>query len=290
LAVAPRTQLIQNEREFIEATSRLCSFKIYSRPGVLITPVEIRLSQDRLSFISRLLSSNEDAYRHPDVLLELIVKLGYRSDSLAEIRTLAMIVDSGLQAEDYGRAADVCDQMVFVVEGLKKKRSPSSATGGSTAVDEASEITWRNCFQLGKHDAYKDIARRMRLLGQALTLCPSNEIATLLPVWTRLENQLSSTPSLPTKSAFQPSGLMNNAPNPLLASAQYLSSMSVPAATAAKSLKDAAAYLPFGQMVSGDGTGMDYHGRPEERREIERGNSSRITAGGFADWLIGADQ
>lgn len=211
---------------------------------MLVRPIEIRLSQDRLSFVSRLLSSNEDAYRHPDVLLDLIAKLGYRFDSIAEVRTLAMLADSALQAGDFTRAADMCDRMVLAVEGLKKQRhSTLSSPGGPHSIEVARDIVWRNCFQLGKHCDFKDIPRRMRLLGHSLTLCPGDEVATLLHIWISLENQLSVSrggTAIPTDSTFKLSGLKIT-PNPLLGPTQYLSALS--SVAAARSLKDASAYL-----------------------------------------------
>ncbi|KAI5480841.1 Sec39-domain-containing protein, partial [Pseudohyphozyma bogoriensis] len=188
LSAAPQTVEIKKERDFIEATSRLCSFKIYSRPGIPVAPIEIRLSKDRLSFVSRLLASNEDSYRHPDVVLDLVAKLGYRGDKLAEIRSLAMIADSGLQAGDFGRAADVCDRMVEAVETLRKVHSRD--TSPNAVVGDAADVAWQSCFQLGRHDDWSDLERRMRLLGQALVLCPGDKIPTLLPVWTKLEDQV----------------------------------------------------------------------------------------------------
>lgn len=228
LLVAPQTPAVKKERDFIEATSRLYSFKIYSRPGVPITPIEVRHSSNRLDFVSRLLASNEDAYRHPDVVLELASKLGYQGDKLAEIRVLAMIADSGLHSRDYDRTATTCDRMVQSVETLRKSR----AKDVMALVEPAAEVTWRNCFQLGKQDDYPGLERRMKLLGHALVLCPTNQIALLLPFWRKLEDQLASknhppppppppptlaslaipslpsTPSLPSPNSFLPSQLL----------------------------------------------------------------------------------
>ncbi|CEQ38691.1 SPOSA6832_00144, partial [Sporobolomyces salmonicolor] len=214
LSAAPQTPTIRLERDFIEATSRLCSFRIHSRPGIPITPIEIRHSADRLSFVARLLASNEDAFRHPAMLLELVNKLGYRGDRLAEVRTLAMLSEAALQAGEYDRAADVCDQMVQVVETMRKVAgkgkgqdrasisslsaflsiagsAPSSSTTTAPPAEEAADHAWKACFQLGKHDAYEDLSRRMQALGQALVLCPPERIATLLPVWTALEHKVA---------------------------------------------------------------------------------------------------
>ncbi|GAA6061345.1 hypothetical protein JCM10212_004826 [Sporobolomyces blumeae] len=210
LSAAPQTPRIRQERDFIEATSRLCSFRLFTRPGVPITPIEIRHAPDRLAFISRLLSVNEDAYRHPEMLLELVNKLGYRGDRLAEVRTLSMIGDAAAAAKDYDRAAEMCERMVDVVERMKKVagkgkerrpdsvstpasfgRAPSSSSTTLAPSEEAASHAWRSCFQLGKNVEFTDSARRMQVLGQALVLCPPEQIASILPIWTALEKQVA---------------------------------------------------------------------------------------------------
>ncbi|KAM0755960.1 hypothetical protein T439DRAFT_344898 [Meredithblackwellia eburnea MCA 4105] len=212
LGAAPPSALIKKEREFIEATSKLCSYNLHSHPGIPLTPIEIRLSKNRLDLIALLLNSNEDVYRHPDVVLDLVGKLGFRGDLVAEVKTLALISGSALSAGDFSRAADSCDKMVESVERLRKVKNPApprpvahshnhSITTAAlnnlgnkpvpTPIEQAAEVAWQNCFQLGKHDDFTDIDRRMKLLGQALVLCPGNKIATLLPVWTRLEDRLA---------------------------------------------------------------------------------------------------
>ncbi|GAA6018217.1 hypothetical protein JCM11491_005637 [Sporobolomyces phaffii] len=207
LAVAPQTPRIRQERDFIEATSRLCSFRLESRAGIPVTPIEIRHSSDRLSFISRLLARNDDAFRHPEMVLDLVTKLGYRGDRLAEVRTLAMIGDAAMSARDFDRAATACDRMVEIVERMKKLAgkgkdarpesisipssfgaAPSSSTMTVPPSEEAASLVWRSCLQLGRNPGFGDSARRMQVLGQALVLCPPDQIATILPVWTETEH------------------------------------------------------------------------------------------------------
>ncbi|KDE03183.1 hypothetical protein MVLG_06303 [Microbotryum lychnidis-dioicae p1A1 Lamole] len=202
LSAAPQTLLIRQERDFIEATSRLCSYKIQSHPGIAVAPIEIRLSKDRLEFVSRLLGANEDAYRHPEVILDLVAKLGYHQDRLAMVRTMAMIADSSLQAGDFEKTVEVCDRMVAKVEEIRTELALTASVveGDLTKQkrpvgDEAAEYAWRECFQLGKHDLFQDLDRRLVALGQALLLCPGDKIVNVLPVWTALEQRISERPA-----------------------------------------------------------------------------------------------
>ncbi|KAK4058004.1 hypothetical protein OIO90_000743 [Microbotryomycetes sp. JL221] len=219
LAAAPQTPEIRKERDFIEATSRLCSYKLQSYSRADLTPIEIRLSKDRLAFVGRLLASNEDAYRHPDVILDLVSKLGYKGDKLAEIRTFAMISDSSLQAGDFEKTAEICDRMVSAVEVLRReqegqdKENESIGTKASSnkydIVQEASEVAWRNCFQLGKHEGFEDWDRRIKALGQALILCPGDRMSQLLPVWTKLEQDIADRTKARAEAAKQkPAGML----------------------------------------------------------------------------------
>jgi neuroblastoma-amplified sequence len=186
LSVAAPSSVIQHEREFIEATSRICSFNVVSRQGIPISPIEIRLVKDRLSLIARVLSSTEDAYKHSEVVLDLTHKLGYRDNIAAEVKVLAMLADSALQAEDFTRAAETSERMVDIVRNLKD----TSATSGDVENEqEAKEVCWHSCFQLGRQTEFHDVDKKLKLLGHALELCPPGHIPDVLGVWRKIEGE-----------------------------------------------------------------------------------------------------
>ncbi|BGP21456.1 hypothetical protein Rt10032_c01g0165 [Rhodotorula toruloides] len=195
LSAAPQqTPRIRSERAFIEATSRLCSFRLDSRPGIPLTPIELRHATDRLIYVSRLLSSNDSVYRHPEMVLELVRKLGYPEGGKEESRTLAMLSDAAVQAGDWSRASEMCDRAVKVVEALRKKTSRPAKDGQEERqrdADEAAEYAWKACFQLGKQEGWRDSQKRLQALGQALTLCPPERIQDILPTWTALEREVA---------------------------------------------------------------------------------------------------
>ena len=89
-------------------------------------PIEIRLTKDKLSLVSRIVSSNENVYKHTEVILDLTRKLGFQDDVLAEVKTLAMIADTALQAEDFTRAFEANERMIERV--LQLQRSSKSET------------------------------------------------------------------------------------------------------------------------------------------------------------------
>lgn len=205
-----QTEAVRAEREFIEATSRICSFNVQSQPGIPITPIEIRLVKDRLSLIARVLSESDDAYKYPEIILELVHKLGFKkSDVVAEVKTRAMLADSALQSEDFVRAAEMTEKMISLLGKAKPLSSSSSTsstkgiaesqnvtngkssnfTDSAPVVEEAVEVCWRSCFQLGRQAEFQDVKRKLNLLGHALQLCPPENTLDILAVWRRLETE-----------------------------------------------------------------------------------------------------
>ncbi|PVF91999.1 hypothetical protein CPB86DRAFT_845306 [Serendipita vermifera] len=187
LSVAAPTARIQQEREFIEATSKISSFNVYTRPGILITPLEIRLTKNRLDLIARVLSSTDDAYKHSNVIMELAEKLGFRNDVAAQVKILSMLVEVALQYEDFVKADLTCQQMVESARTLRAQQ-PTEATK-SSAKEEALEVAWRSCYQLGKQTEFPDTVAKLRLLGFALELCPSTNTLDILSAWRRVETE-----------------------------------------------------------------------------------------------------
>ena len=172
---------IVREQEFIEATSRICSFNVTSRPGIPISPIEIRLTKDRLSLVSRVLSSNDDAYKHTEVVLDLVRKLGFKGDSTAEVKTLGMISDVALQNEDFDRAYQIDKRIIDFVTGLED--------GGVDVGAEMKEVCWVACYQLGRQPEFEDVQKKLYLLGYALQLCPPERIAEILAAWRRVDQE-----------------------------------------------------------------------------------------------------
>ncbi|KAF9022464.1 Sec39-domain-containing protein [Hymenopellis radicata] len=183
LEVPALSEQIAKEREFIEATSRLSSFNVMSRPGIPISPIEIRLTKDRLSLVSRLLVSNYDAYKHAEVILDLVYMLGFRGDVVAEVKTLAMLADAALQSEDFDRAYATSERMVKTVLDMRHTNISDQK------VKEASEVCWVACYQLGRHPEFEAIDQKMVLLGRSLELCPPEQLHEVLSAWSRLEKE-----------------------------------------------------------------------------------------------------
>jgi neuroblastoma-amplified sequence len=182
LSIPSRSETVIREQEFIEATSRITSFNVETRPGVPLSPIEIRLTKDRLSLVSHVLSSNNDAYKYKEVILELVDKLGFRGAPVPRVKALAMITDTALQAEDFEQAFETSETMIDTVSQL------CSSSGISQAeLNDAKEVCWVSCFQLGRQAEFPDVKKKLRLLGHALEFCPPDRLHEILTAWRRLE-------------------------------------------------------------------------------------------------------
>ncbi|KAF6766537.1 secretory pathway protein Sec39-domain-containing protein [Ephemerocybe angulata] len=319
LDVPPPTPRIVSEKEFIEATSRICSFHVTSRGGNPISPIEIRLTKDRLSLISSVLSSNNDAYKHTEVMLDLCYKLGFRNDVTAEVKVLAMMADTALQAEDFTRAYDHSQRMVEIIHKLKAD-AVSTPLASDTKLQEAIEVCWIACFQLGRQPEYDDLGKKMALLGYSLELCPADKMHDVLTAWRRLhkedieerEERLTNRDSAIPQSAARPSILDRNGGGGLFGPRNVASSLrarlqdlhmpsppllSTPdaAALASRTFKSVASNFPFsiGHRSQGANSDVGHGAASESSRADSRDDvsvqASRALSKGIG-WLIGVDE
>ncbi|KAI0304944.1 secretory pathway protein Sec39-domain-containing protein [Russula brevipes] len=274
LSIPSRSETVVREQQFIEATSRITSFNVETRPGgVPLSPIEIRLTKDRLSLVSRVLSSNSDAYKYNQVILELVDKLGFRGQAVPRVKALAMIADAALQAEDFVHAFETSEAMINTVSQLC-----SSSDAPQAELDDAKEVCWVS---------FPDVPKKLRLLGHALEFCPADRLPEILAAWRRLEKedvaQHVGEEGVPSPHrhgrartrAGQPPG----APAPSLASRLqniHLPASPLPRRFQASLLQDS----PAGTSRSVRGRDGQGHVSAQASRAFQRG----------IGWLIGADE
>jgi len=293
LGVPQPTERILREREFIEATSKISSFNVTSRPGIPLSPLEIRLTKDRLTLISRILSSNNDAYKHTEVILDLVHKLGFRGDVAAEVKTLAMLADTALQTEDFSRAYELSERMVNTVVQL---RTSNPAGLLNPAITEASEVCWVACVQLGRQSEFNNTRQKLVLLGRALELCPPDKVHEILTFWRRLEKEdmeareklLGDGDVLPASRGTVASGDVASSLRARLKDFHMPSPplLSTPDAAmlASRTFRTVAAKFPF-SVVSSDEGGA----RSRRLEEDVSAQATRVLSRGIG-WLIGAEE
>ena len=183
LTVPASSPAIVTQRDFIEATSRLSSFGIPSSSGSgTITPLEIRYAKSKLDLVRRVLETSHDAFQHPELILDLADKLGYKDDATARIEVLGMLVESAVKAGDYDAGYAHCQEMVT----SSKKRFKS--TRAESEAIFSSDVVWKSCLLVGSQSDYFSIDNRMNLLGRAIEACPAEEIPRILGVWRKVED------------------------------------------------------------------------------------------------------
>ncbi|KAK4683970.1 neuroblastoma-amplified sequence, partial [Tremellales sp. Uapishka_1] len=181
LDACPPSARIIREKEFIESTSRLCSFRSLQGAFGQITPIEILHTKDKLTLIDKVINTSDDAFRHKGIILDLADKLGgYRADDLSQLHVLRMLLRRAIHFGDFALAVGLVDDMVGVYR--RKKRTEKEKEEGMKA------ILWRSSDELGSHDDFDDLDTKMRLLGQAVEFAPAGEVAAVLARWRRLED------------------------------------------------------------------------------------------------------
>ncbi|KAF9462109.1 secretory pathway protein Sec39-domain-containing protein [Collybia nuda] len=306
LNVPETSERLLREKDFIEATSRISSFNVTSKPGIPISPIEIRLTKDRLSLVSRVLSSNNDAYKHTEVILDLVQKLGFLNDVVAEVKTLAMLADTALQVEDFHRAYELSERMS---EAAIKFRS-FNPLGADEQVTEVNEVCWVACFQLGRQSEFDDLNKKLLLLGRALELCPAEKLPDVLGAWRRLEKEdikvreeklgLHSSATTTFGPPKHPRTIPSNVASSLRTRLQNFHIPSPPllstpdaAALASRTFRSVAANFPFSVVHSqpSEADTRTFHsgdmGRPDG--EDVSTQATRVFSKGIG-WLIGADE
>ncbi|KAJ8520114.1 hypothetical protein ONZ45_g3031 [Pleurotus djamor] len=297
---------VLQEKEFIEATSRLSSFNISSRPGIPISPLEIRLTSDRLSLVAQVLTANADAYKHVEVILELVHKLGFRNDPVAEVRALAMLTDTALQAEDFTRAYETSERMVHIVHEFMRS-SPLAREDPRVAT--ATEVCWVACYQLGRQPEFDDTEKKLTLLGRALDLAPNDKLHDILLSWRRLEKEdiearqerLSNQSSNPMTPASRAPSMATNPAASLRAKLQHFHMPTPPllstpdaAALASRTFRSVAATFPFSvgsrgrSQASNHDDGLSSRSGSQRPDDDVSAQASRVLSKGIG-WLIGAD-
>ncbi|KAG9128458.1 hypothetical protein FRC07_011215 [Ceratobasidium sp. 392] len=294
LGVPIPTPAVIKEREFIEATSRICAFHVVSRPGIPITPLEIRLVKDRLSLIARVLSSTDDAYKHTQVILDLVAKLGFRGDPAAEVKALAMIADSALSTEDFDAAAETSTRMVKTAAKLRAVGTGTPAE--AAAANEAIEVCWHTCFQLGRQTEFPDTKSKMTLLAHALELCPAENVGDVLGAWKRLEGEKMAAhkargPAIkPVRRKHRTSDLLTI---PDMSAPLISPDAAAAAARTFSRVAGAAANFPFsvrGRLGSTASKGLDDDTSSTRSRSPDSvASSARHAFSRGVGWLIGAD-
>ncbi|CAM9714502.1 unnamed protein product [Lampetra planeri] len=160
---------VQEELDLMSALALLEEFKLE------MLPLEVRLCQDRLSLIKKVMEQSSWAYKYPSKMLHLASLLRVAGSDRTERsgQVLTLLAEQALQAHDYRSTARLCHQII------------SEAYGGG----------WSVCSSLAQCHGALELPERQELLAFALTHCPADTIQSLLAASCSLRAQVC--PSLP---------------------------------------------------------------------------------------------
>jgi hypothetical protein len=206
----PQSSSLHKLEYLIAATHALSFYHLTLQHGVPFQPVSIRVHQDPLSLLEKVLEQNSKAYTKLDDLLSIgrnLIAAGLPTPSKgasrsadqetlasktfdAEHRIIYLAISSALSSNDFDTAYS------YILTRL----SPSTGPKSSAFVDDTS---WRAAYAAGRHrppssphtlaSRIANLSQRMELLSLALTLAPTPEpLSEILGTWRRCEEEMNS--------------------------------------------------------------------------------------------------
>lgn len=195
----------------ISATHALSFYSLTLQHGVPFQPVSIRVHQDPLSLIEKVLDQNPKGYTNLDDLLSIgrnLVAAGFPpilpdNDShehtpiseedaplIAERRVISLAISSALASDDLGTAYS------YIFTRL------ATQTSSSTSIKD--DISWRAVYNAGRYRSpvtssppslqsqINQLSQRMELLSLALVLVPyADPLPEILGAWRRCDEEMS---------------------------------------------------------------------------------------------------
>jgi hypothetical protein len=197
----------------IAATHALSFYSLILQHGVPFQPVSIRVHEDPLSLIEKVLNQNPKSYTKLDDLLSIgrnFVTAGILSNLsedkeqgsivIAERRIISMAVSSALASDDFGTAYSYI--LTRLTPSSLLPSSTSDTTSTTSPVEE--DISWRAAYNAGRYRSpatstesdltsqINNLSQRMELLSLALILAPSADpLPEVLGAWRRCDEEMT---------------------------------------------------------------------------------------------------
>ncbi|KAI8481341.1 hypothetical protein Bbelb_409050 [Branchiostoma belcheri] len=147
---------IQQELDLLQAVQLLDDFHVD------ILPLQVRLCEDKLTLISKVLDSDNNSYKQSGKLLELgdLLMIHARNKEERTGKILTLAAETALKKADYSHTCRMCLQL----------KALGYAPG------------WQVCQQLATDNNFTDYRARMELLSFSLTHCQPDQLSSLLQV------------------------------------------------------------------------------------------------------------
>jgi len=167
LQIIDPTPAIKEELDLIDAVDILTQYKlkIRSKSDIPILPIQIRMCENRLEFIQKILDLDTNDYTKTGKLIDLTKKLlGQKYNIVEEAKVRAMIGNAGIEHNNLPFTYEIC----------------KSITAIDDDISEANGNVWKLFYRLASHPNYKDTTAKILLIGRTLSICPPEKISDIL--------------------------------------------------------------------------------------------------------------
>jgi len=160
--------------DLIDAVDILSQYKlkIKSKSDIPILPIQVRMCEDRLEFIDKILQLDSNDYTKTGKLIDLSKKLlGQKFNTIKEAKVRVMIGNAAIDHKNFNFANDICKSIISIEED----------------ISEANDDIWKLYYRLATNPKYNNSSSKIALIGQALSVCPPEKISDILIFSRKLE-------------------------------------------------------------------------------------------------------
>ncbi|KAH8692812.1 Sec39 domain-containing protein [Talaromyces proteolyticus] len=213
----PNSNSLKEISALISATHAISFYSLTLQHGIPFQPVSIRVHNDPLSLIEKVLDQNPKSYTQLDDLLSIgrgFIAAGLplplpgddlrwktakvtpeQKSTIAEKRIVSMAVSSALSSDDFGTAYS------YILTRLTPPSlMPTTTPSSLTSIHD--DISWRAAYNAGRHRSstttplttqISTLSQRLELLSLSLILAPSPDpLPEILGAWRRCDEELST--------------------------------------------------------------------------------------------------
>ncbi|GFT32150.1 neuroblastoma-amplified sequence [Nephila pilipes] len=155
---------IEEEFDLITSISLLKEF------NVAILPLQVRLSENRMSIVKEVLQRKESNYKKSHKIMKLanLLRAGNLGAREREGKVLTLIGDHAFQVNDYNECLAACQKL----------------------MNKGHEEGWLICYTLGGCNKFDNIKSRYSLMSYSLAYCSEDLIETILKTRSELQLQV----------------------------------------------------------------------------------------------------
>jgi hypothetical protein len=227
----PSSNRFREVAALIAATHALSFYSLILQHGVPFQPVSIRVSQDPIGLITKVLEQNPRSYTKVDDLIAIgqnlvsaglpVVVSDNTVDDLDETansaealdnkrkdterRVTLMAVEAALREDDFETAYSYIvsrltpsNADIIVPDNIPSKHIRNASTSSATAPNN-DDVSWRAAFLAGRYrpatsspPTLRRLEQRTELLSLALLLAPVSALTDILSAWRRCEEEMTS--------------------------------------------------------------------------------------------------